>query len=69
MARYLVADAISARAKELRKARPDKAGVLTHVASKIRAGYTPSKKVLLDAAKEFEIVQGKAVDGKKLVDG
>jgi hypothetical protein len=68
MARYLVADAISARAKEVTKERPDKAGVLRQVESKVRGGYAPSKELLSKVAKELEIVQKKIVDGTKLVD-
>ena len=68
MARYLVADEISARAKELDKERPDKAGVLRQVESTIRAGSAPSKKLLSKAAGELVTVQNRVVDGTQLVD-
>jgi hypothetical protein len=67
-ARYLVADAISTRARELKNDRPDKAGVLTYIASKVRAGYAPSKRVLLKGAKELDVIRATAVDGKRLDD-
>ena len=65
-----MADAIRTYAKQLRaKGRPDRAAVLSHIAGKISAGFTPTKKPVSKVAKELEIIRKTIVDGQKLVDG
>ena len=63
--RYIVADAISAKAGERRKeGRPDKAGVLAYAASQIRSGRPPSKKSMSKIGKDITEVRQSLVDGK-----
>lgn len=55
--RYLVADAIEKRAKELRKKRPDKAARLQWIAGRLNCGQSPTKKVLNKCKKDIEIIR------------
>ena len=61
---------IRADAKQRRaKGGQDRAAVLSHIAGKISAGFTPTKKPVSKAAKELEIIRKTIVDGQKLGDG
>lgn len=60
---YKVAEGLSARAKEIRKERPDRASRLAHVAGKLMAKSRPTKKVLRDTAADVKIVRERMVDG------
>ena len=61
--RYLVADAIEKRAKELRKERPDKSARLQWIAGRLNSGQPSTKKVLSKCRKDIETVRSIIVDG------
>lgn len=61
--RYVVADAVSARARERQQeGRPDKAGLLRYIASEIERGGCPSKKSMGKARTDLAIVRERLVD-------
>ena len=65
--RYIVADAFTDRAKELRsEGRPDRAGVCVHIATALRTGGYPSKRVAGKAKVDIAIVQDRIVDGQSV---
>jgi hypothetical protein len=61
--RYIVAEAIYARAKELQKERPDIAGRLRYAAGEIEHGGRPSKKAASKLAREMKVIESRLVDG------
>lgn len=66
--RYIVADAFTDRAKELRsEGRPDRAGVCLHIASALRTGGYPSKKVAGKAQPDIAVVHDRLVDGLSVI--
>lgn len=61
--RYIVAEAIWARAKELQKERPDIAGRLRYAAGEIEHGGRPSKKAAGKLKRELKVIEARLVDG------
>jgi hypothetical protein len=65
--RYIIADALSKKAGECRKAgRPDKCGVLNAAASALNGGKPVPKGVKAKARKEIEEVRAALVDGVEI---
>lgn len=61
--RYRVSEAIDIRARERRQeGRPDIAGRLTWLASQVRVGRLPTKRVLNKLRKDIEVVESRLIN-------